>query len=78
MSTRPIVSYSSSLLHPLSIWVNDKLKVIAQDMPSFIRNSKTLKDELTQITIPLGCKIITADAKSMYTNIKTAPALNEI
>eukprot|EP00957_Ditylum_brightwellii_P064299 4879161-Ditylum_brightwellii.AAC.1 len=78
MFIRPIDSYSGSLLHPLGIWVDDKLKIIAQDIPTYIKDSKSLKDDFLNITLLPGCKIVTADAKSMYINIKTAPALNKI
>eukprot|EP00957_Ditylum_brightwellii_P154826 11783693-Ditylum_brightwellii.AAC.1 len=78
MSTRLINSYCSSLLHPLGILVNDKLKITTQDILTFIKDLKMLKDELTHMAISTGCKIVIADAKSMYTNIKTSPALNKI
>eukprot|EP00957_Ditylum_brightwellii_P168062 12794576-Ditylum_brightwellii.AAC.1 len=47
-------------------------------MPTYLRDSTILKEKVTNPTLPPGCTLVTADATSMYTNIKTAPAFNEI
>eukprot|EP00957_Ditylum_brightwellii_P097796 7447273-Ditylum_brightwellii.AAC.2 len=62
----------------LGIWVNVKLKTIAQEIPTFIKDSKSLKDKGTCMIMPPGCATIMVDAKSMYTSIKTVPTLNKI
>eukprot|EP00957_Ditylum_brightwellii_P023802 1796519-Ditylum_brightwellii.AAC.1 len=47
-------------------------------MPTYLANSKQLKDDLIQLNIPLGAKIFTADAISMYTNLKTEVTLDAL
>eukprot|EP00957_Ditylum_brightwellii_P117315 8947264-Ditylum_brightwellii.AAC.1 len=76
--TRPIVSCPGSLLYKLGIWTDFYLKQIAQDMPTYLHDSTTLKEKVTNLTFPPGCTLLTADITLMYTNIKTAPVLNEM
>lgn len=77
-STRPIVSCSGSLLHPLGIWIDSKLQKVARLQQSFISSSADLKSQLLQLNLPPNAILFTADAVSMYTNIRTPEALNEI
>ncbi|KAL7579195.1 hypothetical protein ACA910_011366 [Epithemia clementina (nom. ined.)] len=78
-TTRPIVSCSGSLTHPLGIWVDSKLQAVARAQPSFFASSAELKLKLEALgQLPPGAKLFTADAVSMYTNIKTMEALHEI
>jgi len=78
LTTRPIVSCSGSLLEGLGIWVDDKLKQAAVTMRSYIKSSYDLKTELIQQDLPPNCRLFTADAQSMYTNIPTEFALATI
>eukprot|EP00957_Ditylum_brightwellii_P115626 8819713-Ditylum_brightwellii.AAC.1 len=47
-------------------------------MPMYLADSKQLKDDLIQLNIPPGAMIFTADATSMYTNLKTEFALDAL
>eukprot|EP00957_Ditylum_brightwellii_P030117 2279498-Ditylum_brightwellii.AAC.1 len=47
-------------------------------MPTYLADSKQLKDDLIQLNVPPGAKIFTADATSMYTNLKTEFALDAL
>ena len=76
--TRPIVSCSGSLLHPLGTWVNQQLQLVSQRQPSFFKNSFELKKILSTIKLPPNARVFSADAVSMYTNIPTDFALNRI
>eukprot|EP00957_Ditylum_brightwellii_P120418 9187958-Ditylum_brightwellii.AAC.1 len=76
--TRPIVSYSGSLLHPLCIWVDHYLYQVAKDMPMYFKDSKTLKDKLMMLNLPPDARLLTSGATSMYTKINTTAAINEI
>eukprot|EP00957_Ditylum_brightwellii_P002756 211555-Ditylum_brightwellii.AAC.1 len=69
--TCPIVSCVGSLLHPLGVWLAHHIHDIAKSMPTYWEDSKQLKDNLIQLNVPPGAKIFTADATSMYTNLKT-------
>eukprot|EP00957_Ditylum_brightwellii_P035830 2716083-Ditylum_brightwellii.AAC.1 len=47
-------------------------------MPTYLADSKQLKDDLIQLKIPPGSNIFTADATSMYTNLKTEFVLDAL
>ena len=77
-TTRPIVSCSGSLLYHLGVWVDIQLQIVATAQKSYLKNSRQLKDLIGDLTLPPGSRLFTADATSMYTNIKTDMALIEI
>ncbi|KAL7502226.1 hypothetical protein ACHAXN_000240, partial [Cyclotella atomus] len=77
-STRPVCSDVSSLAHGLGKWVNEQLTPVAQAQLSYFKDSFALKDLLDGIKVPPNTLLFTADATSMYTNIKTEPALTEM
>ena len=74
-TTRPVVSYSGSLLYALSVIVERQLQQVAQLQPSYISNSKHLKGLLLSTPLPPNAILFTADANSMYTNIRTQAAM---
>ena len=77
--TRPVVSCTGSLLHPLGVWLDTALQPIATSLPSFIASSYDLKEALNELPpLPSNAKLVTADAVSMYTNIDTFSAINAI
>ncbi|KAL3792100.1 hypothetical protein ACHAWO_010041 [Cyclotella atomus] len=76
--TCPVCSDVSSLTHGLGKWVNEQLTPVAQAQLSYFKDSFALKDLLDGIEVPPGTLLFTADATSMYTNIKTEPALTEM
>ena len=75
LKSRPIVACPGSLLHPLGIWIDRKLQVIAKQQDSYFRNSFELRQQLCSTTYPTNAKLFTADAVSMYTNIPTNTAI---
>ena len=78
LTTRPIISCCGSLLHPLGLWVDKMLQPLARMQRSYFKSTFELQQELTSLDIPPGAFLFIADATSMYTNIKTTAALNEI
>lgn len=78
LATRPIVSCSGSLLYALGVWIDTKLQVVAARQHTYVKSSFDLKKELLSLTLPPDAKFFISDARSMYTNIKTTPALYEI
>ena len=76
--TRPVCSDVSSLPHSLGKWVTEMLQPLAQEQLSYFKDSFALKDLLDDITVPANGLLFTSDATSMYTEIKTEPALEEI
>ena len=78
LKTRPIVSYSGSLLYSLGVWVDSKLQIAAKSQPAYFKDSLKLKQELTQLELPSNARLFIADAVSMYTNIPTRKGLQVI
>ena len=79
LKTRPVVSCSGSLLHPLGVWLDTALQPITTTLTSFIASSYDLKEALAMMPgLPPGAQLFTADAVSMYTNIDTTYALRSI
>lgn len=76
--TRPVCSDVTSLPHGLGKWVTEKLHPIQQAQDSYFKDSFELKKLLDETELPPNALLFTSDAKSMYTNIKTTPALETI
>lgn len=74
--TRPVCSDVSSLPHGLGKWVDQMLQPIAASQTSYFKDSFEFKKLITSLTLPPGARIFTSDAKSMYTNIPTEPAID--
>ena len=78
LKTRPIVSFSGSLYHSLGVWIDTHLQHVAKSFPSYIKSSFDLLRDFRNLNLPRGCKLFTADATSMYTNINTEIAISAI
>jgi hypothetical protein len=76
--TRPVCSDVSSLQHGLGKWVNSMLVPVQQAQASYFKDSFALKEILDKLFLPPNALLFTSDAQSMYTNIKTEPAIAEI
>ena len=75
LKSRPIIACPGSLLHPLGIWIDQKLQTIAKQQESYFRNSFKLRQQLCSTAYPPNTKLFTADAVSMYSNIPTNTAI---
>lgn len=76
--TRPVCSDVTSLPHGLGKWVTEQLIPLQRDQPSYFKDSFALKSLLDELELPPNALLFTSDAKSMYTNIRTEPALHHI
>ena len=78
LKTRPIVSFSGSLFHSLGVWIDTHLQAVAKSFPSYLQSSFDLLQDFKSLNLPPNCRIFTADATSMYTNIDTPAAVAAI
>ena len=82
MSTQPIVSISSSLLHGLGCWADRQLQPYGHAIPSFINSSMDYLTRLHQLQehkpFPPMARFFICNAVSMYTNIPTDAALESL
>jgi hypothetical protein len=69
LSTRPVCSDCTSLVHPLGKWLDQVLQPIVASQPFYFKDSFTLKQDIDKLNLPPNASIITFDAISMYTNI---------
>jgi hypothetical protein len=76
--TRPVVSGVSSVLEPLSKWVDVQLKKVVHLCPAYLKDSWHFLNVVKELKNLKGTKILTADAQSMYTNINTEHAVEII
>ena len=78
--TRPVCSDVSSIPHGLGKWVAEVLNPLAEKQDSYFKDSFALKALLDPMELPLppNALLFTSDATSMYTNIQTEPAIEEI
>jgi len=77
LKTRPIVSFSGSLFHSLGIWIDTHLQQVAKSFDSYLQSSFDLVEIFKTFRLPPNrrCRLFTADATSMYTNIDTDAAI---
>ena len=78
LKTRPIVSFSGSLFHAIGVWIDTHLQAVAKSFPSYLQSSFDLLRDFDTLDLPVNCRIFTADATSMYTNIDTDAAISAI
>ena len=78
LSTRPVVSYSGSLLHGLGVWVDDKLQIAARSVNTYFKSSNVLKRHLEMMTFDDNTKLFTADAVAMYPSIPIEKGLEVV
>jgi hypothetical protein len=79
--TRPVVSVSgSTTTHGLGCWVDIQLKEMCKKLPSYLKTSVDLKENLLKLSTGdlSRAEFFTADAVSMYTNIVTNHSMQTI
>jgi hypothetical protein len=76
--TRPVCSDVTSITHGIGKWINEQLAPVQQAQKSYFKDSFALKEMLDNLVLPPNALLFTADATSMYTNIRTAPALQAV
>ena len=76
LKTSPVVSYCGNLLQPLGKLISEWLQPLANMHKFYFQDSFTLKKELDLKKIPSNTHLFICGATSLYTNIKTGPALH--
>jgi len=77
-ATRPVVSGVSSVLEPLSKWVDIQLQRVVHLCPAYLKDSWHFLNEIKDLTELSDHCIVTSDAKAMYSNINTVHAISTI
>jgi len=72
---RPIVCCVGTWMNDWSKWLDYWLQQLKPSVPTYIRDSQQLLDELRELELPPNAVLCTADANSMYNNIDTDHAI---
>jgi hypothetical protein len=78
LSTCPVCSDCTSLVHPLRKWLDQVLQPVVTSQPFYFKDSYTLKQEIDKLVLPPNASIITFDAITMYTNIDINDSISRI
>ena len=73
---RPVVRSVTSIMRPLSIWLDAILQQVVHLCPFYLKDSWHLLNDLKKLKSLKGCKLVTSDAQSFYTNINTEHAID--
>ena len=76
--TRPVVSGVTSIMRPLSIWLDAMLQQVVHLCPFYLKDSWHLLNDLKKLKPMKGCKFVISDADSFYTNINTEHAIETL
>ena len=79
MPGRPVVSSVFSSTEKISAFVDDFLKPIAQELPSYIKDTTHFLQKIDEVgEISEDTYIVTTDVKSLYTNIDNDEGLRAV
>jgi hypothetical protein len=77
-ASRPVVSGVCSIMKALSIWLDVQLQSVVHLCPCYLKDSWHFLNDIRDLKNLQGCKLITADATAMYTNINTDHAIETL
>ena len=72
---RPIVCCAGTFMNDWSKWLDYWLQKLKNQIPTYVKDSQQILDEIRHIHIPPNAKLFTCDAHSMYSNIDTDHAI---
>ena len=61
-----------------SKWLDYQLQKLKHLIPTYVKDSQQVLDELKDLILPYGALLFTSDANSMYNNIDTDHAIEVI
>jgi hypothetical protein len=77
-ASRPVVSGVCSVMKALSIWLDVQLQSVVHLCPCYLKDSWHFLNDIRDLKNLQGCKLVTADATAMYTNINTDHAIDTL
>jgi hypothetical protein len=75
-ASRPVVSGVCSVMKALSIWLDVQLQSVVHLCPCYLKDSWHFLNDIRNLKDLQGCRLVTADATAMYTNINTDHAID--
>ncbi len=66
---RSIISSNGSLTEPASQFIDFHIKLLAQQLPSYIQDTTHVLKVLSDMRVPDNSFLVTLDVESLYTNI---------
>ena len=69
MGIRPIVSSCESITERISQFVDRWLQPYVQRLPSYVKDTTELINQIEQLKLPTNCYLASIDVSSLYTNI---------
>ena len=75
---RPIVCCRGTWINDWSKWLDYWLQKLKHYVPTYVKDSQQVLDEVKHLNLPPGAKLFTCDANSMYNNIDTDHAIEVI
>ena len=67
---RPIVCCVGTFVNDWSKWLDYWLQQLKHLVPTYVKDSQQVLDDVKLINLPPNAKLFTCDAHSMYNNIK--------
>lgn len=78
LKTRPIVCCAGTFMNDWSKWLDFWLQKLKSTVPTYVKDSQQVLDEIKTLTLPPNAKLFTCDANAMYNNIDTEHAIEVI
>ena len=75
---RPIVCCVGTLMNDWSRWLDYWLKQLKCHVPTYVKDSQEVLDQIKDLTLPPNAYLFTTDANAMYNNISTEHAIEVI
>ena len=69
MMLRPVVAKCGTAIKSISKWLDCELQKLKSEIPWCIKDSESFRSEVIKLDLPPNARLVTFDAKSMYSNI---------
>ena len=78
LKMRPIVACCGTFMNDWSQWLDYWLQQLKSSVPTYVKDSQQVLDEVKTLNLPPTAKLFTCDANAMYNNIDTDHAITVI